>query len=104
MDELAHKEREQNEKAKWENCEAFRDTLERDGVKNNARWDDIRAKYKEDEHFKALHPYDRITTFLEYIFDAEKKWEEEQVKEKRLRERVNRISYRELLREKITTG
>lgn len=51
-----------------------------------------------------MHPYDRISTFLEFIFDAEKKWEEEQVKEKRLRERVNRIKYRELLREKIACG
>lgn len=45
-----------------------------------------------------------MSTFLEYIFDAEKKWEEEQVKEKRLRERVNRINYRELLRKKIASG
>ena len=55
-------------------------------------------------NFKALHPYERISTFLEYIFDAEKRWEEEQVKEKRLREKVNRMKYRDLLREKIAIG
>lgn len=70
----------------------------------NARWDDIRHQYKEQENFKALHPYDRITTFLEYIFDAEKTWEEGQAKEKRLRERVNRINYRDFLRAKIASG
>ena len=75
--------------------------MERDNIKYNTRWDEVRSKYKEDANFKALHPYDRISTFLEYIFDAEKKWEEEQVKEKRLRERVNRMKYREFLREKI---
>ena len=45
-----------------------------------------------------MHPYDMITTFLDYVFDAEKRWEEEQAKEKRLRERVNRINYRDFLR------
>ncbi len=62
------------------------------------KWDDIRAIYKNNQYYKNLHPYDRISTFLDYIFDAEKKWEEEQAKERRLRDRVNRINYRELIR------
>lgn len=51
-----------------------------------------------------MHPYDRISTFLDYIFECEKLWEEEQAKERRLRERVNRINYRDLLKEKISLG
>lgn len=70
MDELAQKEKEEALKVKRENCEGFRLALENDLVKHNARWDDIRAQYKANVHYKELHPYDRISTFLDYIFDA----------------------------------
>jgi hypothetical protein len=98
MDELAQKEREEAMASKKDNCEAFRLLLEADLVKHNAKWDDIRLQYKNNELFKGLHPYDRISTFVDYVLDVEKKHEEETAKERRLRERVNRIAFRSLLR------
>jgi hypothetical protein len=44
-------------------------------VKHNAKWDDVRVNYKNHELVKTLHPYDRISTFVDYILDAEKKHE-----------------------------
>lgn len=73
MDELAQKEREEAARLKKEHCEAFRQQLENDMVKYTTQWDEARVRYKNNEHFKALHPYDRISTFVDYIFDAEKK-------------------------------
>jgi pre-mRNA-processing factor 40 len=89
---------------KKENCEAFRTLLETDQVKFNTKWDDVRIQYKNNDVFKSLHPYDRISTFIDYIFDAEKKSDEEVSKERRLRERVNRTNYRTLLKEKLLSG
>lgn len=103
MDELAQKERDEALKLKRENCEAFRTALERDAVKYTAKWDEVREQYKNDG-LKDFHPYDRISTFIDYILEAEKKYEEEASKEKRLRERVNRIAFRNLMKEKLLAG
>lgn len=73
-------------------------------MKSTTKWDDVRIQYKNNDIFKALHPYDRISAFTDYIFEAEKKNEEEVAKERRLRERVNRIAFRTLLREKLLSG
>lgn len=48
MDELAQKEKEEAQRVKKENCEAFRQILENDNVKYNAKWDDIRLQYKNN--------------------------------------------------------
>jgi DNA-binding SARP family transcriptional activator len=73
MDELGQKEKEEAQAAKKANCEAFRHLLEADNVRYNAKWDDMRIQYKNNDIAKALHPYDRISTFVDYILDAEKK-------------------------------
>jgi pre-mRNA-processing factor 40 len=104
LDELAQKEKDEALRNKRQACEAFRAALEADGVKHNAKWDDVRNAYKGLPELKDLHPYDRISTFIDYILEAEKKHEEEVAKERRLRERVNRIAFRTLLRDKLLAG
>ena len=42
-------------------------------MRHNTRWDDIRHTYRDNQVFKDLHPYDRISTFIDYILEAEKK-------------------------------
>lgn len=58
----------------------FKSVLENDMVKHNAKWDDIRMEYKNNQYFKDLHPYDRISTFIEYILEVEKKYDDELAK------------------------
>lgn len=58
----------------------FKSVLEEDNVSCTTKWDDLRSIYKNNQYFKDLHPYDRITTFVEYIFEAEKRYEEDSKK------------------------
>lgn len=82
----------------------FKSTLEEDRIKFNTRWDEARSNYKNNPYFKELHPYDRISVFVEYILEAERKHEEEEIQEKRLKERSNRVNFRNLLKDKLLSG
>jgi hypothetical protein len=54
--------------------------MENDNIKYSLKWDEFRAKFRNYDSYKNLHPYDRISVFTEYIMEAEKKHEEEVLK------------------------
>lgn len=60
--------------------------------------------FREEIAYKNLHPYDRIYTFTNYIMEAEKKHEDSEAKQKRLKERTNRINFREMMKVKLFKG
>ena len=67
MDELWQQEKDAAVQSKREQSDAFRAQLEKDCLKHSTKWDDARLTYKHNEHWKELHPYDRLSAFIDYV-------------------------------------
>ena len=104
MDELLVKEKEESKKSKERNIQNLKILLEEQDISHNTKWDEFRNMFRNYQCYKNLHPLDRINTFTAFIIETEKKHGEDEVKEKRLREKTNRINFRRLVKEKLISG
>jgi|JI6StandDraft_1071083.scaffolds.fasta_scaffold02401_10 hypothetical protein len=63
MDELLNKEKEEAKIKKKECMDGLRRVMEEDNVSHRMKWDEFRQQYAQNEYFKGLHNYDRLTKF-----------------------------------------
>ena len=47
--------------------------MEEYNLKFNVSWDRFCETYKDNEYFLSLQPYDRLSCFVDYILELEKK-------------------------------
>lgn len=104
IDELWGMEKKLQNQARMQDIEMLKCVLQEANTTARTKWDFVRADLPDNIYFKALHVYDRISTFIDYIMEAEKKADEARVKDKRIRERSNRLNFRNLLKAKLVSG
>lgn len=64
--------------------------MEDRNLSHRTKWEDFKQEFANNEYYKGLHNVDRLTKFTEYILEQEKKNEQEQHREKQVKEKKNR--------------
>lgn len=103
LDELYDKERMEEKKNRADMIERMKEHFQDlPVITTSTSWEEAQELLKYNAVWQKMNDFDRLEAFSEYILTRKKEEDELSKKRQRRRERINRLAFRELLKECVT--